>query len=237
MDPEEVEHEEQLTFLSSVLPRPPARVLDAGCGRGGLAARLIARGFSVVGVEHDSEGAAHARGRGVPVAEGDFLTYEDDAFDAVLFSRSLHHMHPLPAAVSHARELLGPEGVIVLDEMALERADARAAEWVDHMLELLDVAGVISTSHDASPLGPVERWKAEDPPLHTGEAMLAELGNVCGSIAVESAPYLYSYVCGRLVGGARGYRVAKKFLDLERALVSQGALAPVGLRVVGRRKA
>lgn len=50
------------------LPRPPARVLDAGCGTGRVAAELARRGLDVVGVDVDAAMLAQARAKSPDVA-------------------------------------------------------------------------------------------------------------------------------------------------------------------------
>src|SRR5207247_9371063 len=93
-----VEH--TLRFLDRVLPTPPARVLEVGCGRGALAARLQARGLEVTALDASPEAVASARALGVQAVAGDFLEFVAEPFDAVLFPRSLHHLASLRRAVA-----------------------------------------------------------------------------------------------------------------------------------------
>jgi SAM-dependent methyltransferase len=51
--------------LSAVLPSEPGIVVDAGCGAGRWAERLVAKGHRVVGIENAPEMARAARGRGL----------------------------------------------------------------------------------------------------------------------------------------------------------------------------
>jgi len=52
----------EATFVASLV-EPPARVLDAGCGTGRVAARLAALGYDVAGVDLDEQMIAVARER------------------------------------------------------------------------------------------------------------------------------------------------------------------------------
>lgn len=76
-----------------------ARVLDVGCAEGHVAAELVARGCSVVGVERDPVAAAAARARGVEVRELDIerTALDVGGFDCVIFADVLEHLRdPLP---------------------------------------------------------------------------------------------------------------------------------------------
>lgn len=74
------------------------RVLDIGCGDGGILRKLAGRAGSVVGIDRDEEAVAVAHhdlrkaGRGqvwVLVAEADHLPFRAEAFDTAIFSWSL----------------------------------------------------------------------------------------------------------------------------------------------------
>ena len=75
-----------MEFLRSVLPPPPARVLDVACGLGRHMSPLAAAGYECVGVELDDEIAAEARGAGLDVRTMDMRDVEQlpGTFDAVL---------------------------------------------------------------------------------------------------------------------------------------------------------
>ena len=47
--------------LAALLPGPPARVIDAGCGPGLYAVDLAALGYDVLGVDVDGAVLSHAR--------------------------------------------------------------------------------------------------------------------------------------------------------------------------------
>lgn len=58
------------SFFVQHLPPPPATVLEVGAGDGRLAARLVARGFSVKAIDVDDEAVAAAVARRVEAAPG-----------------------------------------------------------------------------------------------------------------------------------------------------------------------
>jgi SAM-dependent methyltransferase len=106
--------------VTSRLPEGPARILDAGCGSGGLAlARPRRPGWNVTGIEKDPRQAARARDRCDVVIEGDLaevlprLSAAGERFDAIVFADVLEHLEDPVAALAQARRLASPDGVLV----------------------------------------------------------------------------------------------------------------------------
>jgi SAM-dependent methyltransferase len=104
-----------------------ARVLDLGCGTGGHALVLAARGHEVVGVDRSEEMLAAARAKASSIArpprfeQGDIraLDLQEPPFDATLMmfavlSYQLENADVL-AALRAARSHLRPGGVLVFD--------------------------------------------------------------------------------------------------------------------------
>ena len=81
--------------LSALRDRPPGRGLDVGCGRGDLAATLVARGWAMTGVEPSSSACAAAAARGIDARCGTLGTValEPESYDAVIFRHSLEHVN------------------------------------------------------------------------------------------------------------------------------------------------
>jgi SAM-dependent methyltransferase len=133
--------------LFSLLPPPPARVLDCGCGTGWLSYFMAQRGYQVVGTDVSAGAIELARSHPlfrdsalapVPefvVADSEALTY-DAAFDAVVFFDSLHHSIDESAALRSAYRALKPGGVC----FALEpgRGHGRKSAEVDEAFDVTD---------------------------------------------------------------------------------------------------
>ena len=111
-------------LLGSLLPEPPARVADLGCGTGSIALLLAARGFEVVGMDFSSRmierarSKADAAGSRATFRMGDVTAPEldDSGFD-VVFAR--HVVWALPDPLDALRRwvrLLTPGGRLVLVE-------------------------------------------------------------------------------------------------------------------------
>lgn len=92
------------------------RLLDVGCARGGFLALARAAGWQAEGVELSARHAAHARGRGFPVFEGDFLAAPLPAggFQAITMWDFLEHVNDPAAVLATARRLLAHEGVLLV---------------------------------------------------------------------------------------------------------------------------
>jgi SAM-dependent methyltransferase len=102
--------------FSRALDEPPGRALDVGCGRGDLAAALLARGWRVAGVEPSERAAAIARRRGIEVLGGTLTTaaLDDEGYDVVVFRHSLEHLPDPVGDLGRVREALRPGGRVVI---------------------------------------------------------------------------------------------------------------------------
>lgn len=100
--------------LDLLAPQPNERILDLGCGDGGLTERIAATGTTVLGVDASPEMVQLARGRGVDaqVLDGQQLPFRDE-FDAVFSNAALHWMPDLPAVLRGVRTSLRPGGRFV----------------------------------------------------------------------------------------------------------------------------
>ena len=86
-------------LIMSLLPQPPARLLDLGCGTGWTSAFFARRGYRVVGQDIAPDMINYARQNKTryEAAELEFIVsdYEslafDDPFDCAVFYDSLHH--------------------------------------------------------------------------------------------------------------------------------------------------
>src|SRR5262244_1362423 len=111
-------------FIRGQLPPPPARVTELGCGQaGGHIPALLAAGYDATGVDPEApEGPSYRR-----MAFEDY--WPDGPVDAVIASVSLHHTGDPGAVLDHVREVLGPDGTVVIIEWASEEFDETTARW------------------------------------------------------------------------------------------------------------
>lgn len=228
-----------LEFLGRALPAPTCRVLEVGCGSGDLALQLAARGHQVTAIDTSTEAVAAARKAGVAAQQADILTFDTGTFDAVLFTRSLHHISSLQCAIDRAAALAGPNGLIVLEEFAVEEIDHATARWNYDTQTILQCAGLTPQADDgqSSSCDPIARWREDHhhtPPLNTGRAMIEAVERRCEVCTIERSAYLYRFFCARLESGDRGCRTAEALFAAEQRLITGRLIRPVGLRIVAR---
>jgi SAM-dependent methyltransferase len=107
--------------IVTLLPSPPARVLDLGCGTGWTSECYARAGYRVTGLDISADMVAVAArlrtAPGLSFVVGDFEQVPHSAaFDAVVSYGAVHHAEDLPATLSACRMALKPGGVLVLME-------------------------------------------------------------------------------------------------------------------------
>jgi SAM-dependent methyltransferase len=243
-------------FVRSHVPPPGeggVSVLEVGCGNGALAAHLVADGYEVVALDSSDRAVRDARASGVDARVATWPSFawpltgdapnDVPSFDAILFTRSLHHIRPLGAALDRAGDLLAPGGVILVEDFAFAEVDRVTAAWFFGILSILDAAGVLT--HRPGELatrlleggGAFELWQADHDHEITPAAELREALDARFDIIAEARePYLYRYACPLLTGDERGARVAARIYDRERAAGTDGLARLIGRRFVARHR-
>lgn len=120
--------------LVALLPPPPARVLDLGCGTGWTTLFFARAGYDAVGVDIAPEMVRLAERQraaaGVASASFRVCDYEslafDSEFDAAVFFDALHHAEDERLAVGRAFAALKPGGILLAEEPGEGHS---AAEW------------------------------------------------------------------------------------------------------------
>ena len=239
--PIDVATAETARFVAAVLPQA-ATLIEVGAGDGDLAAALQARGFDVTAVDADAECVARARRRGVRAVAAEWPRFDGAAVHAIAFTRSLHHMHPLGAALAGARRMLRPAGILVLEEFAYEAAGAAALGWFRDIIaelvaaSLLDLgaAGPHLLPHLMATDDPVGAWRDyhEEHGVHAGATLLQAVGASFPESRTTGAPYLYRLLIPRAPATPRAAAVIEDILQREERALADGSFAPIGLRVV-----
>ena len=212
----------------------PCTLLDAGCGEGELAGLLIASGFQVVAVDSDPEAVAVARSRGVDAVCSDFLEFDCPPVEAVLFSRSLHHIEDPRAAVLHARDLLVPEGRLLVEDFDVDCVDLSAAAWLYDVMAF--AAELCGEPFDAI-ADPLAAWRTDHPREHIHPVQVLDdaVRSVFGDAERLSAPYLFRYVADLVGNHPGGEKLVGAVLHWESRLIARNSLPAVGQRWRCRR--
>ena len=103
-------------FVRAELPSAPATVIEIGCGPlGGFVLDLLEVGYEAIGIDPKAPDGPGYR-------SSDFEQYEPAApVDAIVASRSLHHVADLDDVLHRTGNALRPGGVLVVIEGAWER--------------------------------------------------------------------------------------------------------------------
>ncbi len=193
-------------------------MLEVGCGQGELAGALAERGFEVVAIDPEApEGPIFHR-----IALEDFSA--EGAFDAVVASVSLHHIHDLAGALDKIASLLRPAGVLVLEEFAKERlAGATAGLVLRAASRTRSRRGTPSRRCPTTSSEWERRTKDDLEDIHPATAIRAELETRFAERFFEWSPFLYSW------------RLDDAVERLERRLIAEGSIEATGLWYVGER--
>lgn len=232
--------DETVRFITSHV-RPGVRILEVGAGGGEVGKRLRSLGHSVVAIDSDADAVETARQDGNEVMHADFLAFRADRFDAIVFTRSLHHLSPLTAAVEQARALLRSGGTIVIEDFAFDEMNQTTADWLHDELRKLSTDGVLNTRDEGfgaellSESGNLAVWKNHHDgkhQIHTATQITACVERIFQITKRSEAPYLYRYIAPMLPDDSSGFRILQAVLSRENSMIEHGAILAIGWRLV-----
>jgi len=132
-------------FMVSQVPRG-SRVLDVATGTGAVAAELLARGCSLVGIDQSAEMLVVARRRlpGAELHEGraESLPFADRSFDALTFTYLLRYVDDPVATLRELARVVRRGGTIASLEFAVPRGPWRPL-WELYVRVGLPAAGAV----------------------------------------------------------------------------------------------
>lgn len=241
--PIDVPTQATVAFVAAHVPSGAA-VLEVGCGAGHVAVELAGRGYQVTGVDPDEEVVAQAQARGAPVVKGSWPDFKSAVVDAVVFTRSLHHIGALQKAVDSSRDSLRPAGTLLVEDFAFDEADQVVIRWFLEALgsrtgrALLEpVPGAFVTKLLAS-RDPVAEWhRSHDHDLHTVAAMTRAITERFIIREAQSVPYLYRYLVPVLPETAEAAVFLEGIFREEARLGELGEVMLIGRRLVGLPRA
>ncbi len=113
-----------LAALMALVPAPPARLVEFGCGAGWLSLAFAERGYDVLGIDISPDAVAMAEvlkaERGLGSASFRVADYEEveivPAADAVIFHDALHHAESPEVALRAAHRAITDRGFVACIE-------------------------------------------------------------------------------------------------------------------------
>jgi 2-polyprenyl-3-methyl-5-hydroxy-6-metoxy-1,4-benzoquinol methylase len=228
-------------FVKRFLPSESGRILEVGCGAGELAARLFRDGCAVVAIDSDRDSIAAAQGLGVDACIATWPDFNAGQFDAVLFTRSLHHIHPLDESVGHAAKSLADGGHIIVEDFAYDSVDEKTLRWFRSAIRLLEATGLLIVGDEflekiLSKTETLNAWQQNhEHNLHTAAEIGAQLEKIFSRVVRENAPYYFRYIAGAITPSDKRDAILQAFAEQEETLAADGSIVLLGRRFVAMR--
>jgi len=126
-------------------------VLDVGCGTGEFLIKLRRRGVDVHGLEPSRFAAGYATSLGLDVFQGGVAAYRpEQKFDLITLWNVIEHLQDPAGDLARLRDLLAPDGTIVIltPNIGSRQANAFGPDWagleVPKHLQLFDASSLRS---------------------------------------------------------------------------------------------
>jgi SAM-dependent methyltransferase len=228
-------------FIKRFLPPECRRILEVGCGTGELAAHLTQDGYAVIAIDSDRDSVAAARQLGVDARVATWPDFDEGHFDAILFIRSLHHIHPLDESVRHAAASLVNGGLIILEDFAYESTDEKTLRWFSSAIRLIEATGLLIVSDEfqhrvLSKTETLKAWRqSHERELHTAAEINARLEKVSCRVVKESAAYYFRYIASAITAAEKRDAILQAFAEQEVTLAADGSIIGLGRRFVATR--
>jgi ubiquinone/menaquinone biosynthesis C-methylase UbiE len=240
MTPIDVATNHSLSFVEKFVRGKTTRVLEIGCGSGDLALALMNEGIKVRAIDISEEQIDRAKQKGIDAECADVRTYQDQPFDIVLFTRSLHHIEPLDDALAAAKRLMTPDGKLLIEDFLPEIVDEREVEWLRQKRAAIPSSIADENARRHTHISTVAEWREH----HFGEHRIATGADVTlavsrhfSIIAIEPVPYLYRYISDSIKPDATdGAKIVQAVCDEESNVIRQKKLSAIGMRIVARHQ-
>ena len=228
-------------FVKRFIPRGRRRILEIGCGTGELAARFSKDGYSVIAIDSDRDSIAVARRLGVDAHVATWPDFTSGQFDAVLFTRSLHHIHPLAESIKHAADSLARGGFIIVEDFSYESTDEKTLRWFASAVHLLEATGLLTVSDEfldkvLSKTATLKAWRENHQnELNTAAEIAAQLEKTLDRVTTEGAAYYFRYIANAITAKEKRDTILRAFAEHEEILAADGSIVTLGRRFVAAR--
>lgn len=229
--PIDVATQETVRFVSGAVP-PGARILEIGCGAGDVALELGRCGYDVTGIDADPEQVRIAASRGVFAMRREWPEDPGLGADAILFTRSLHHIRDLAGAINLAYRYAA---TLLVEDFDFPAVDRATVDWfVSKYREGLEL-GLVSGEIDefarriADAQDSLTAWQVEhDHDLHTATRIGEAIERWFFITERHDAPYVFRYFVPVLRGDTAAASWLQSVLDEEKSRTL------IGRRIVAR---
>ena len=228
-------------FVKRFLPSEGGRILEVGCGAGELAGHLLKDGYAVVAIDIDCDSIAAAQRLGVDARVATWPDFNGGQFDAVLFTRSLHHIHPLDESVGHAAKSLAEGGCIIVEDFAYDSVDEKTLRWFRSTIRVLEATGLLIVGDEflekiLSKTETLNAWRQDhEHDLHTATEIGAQLEKIFSRVIRENALYYFRYIAGAIAPSDKRDVILQAFTEQEETMAADGSIVPLGRRFVAVR--
>ena len=221
-----------LRFVEELLPKS-AKILEVGCGLGHLAALLTDLGHDILAIDTSESAVQTAKRRRIRAEQTSIEGVEEKNFDSVLFTRSLHHIHPIGSCLDKTKEILRPGGSIIIEDFGYDLMDDSTAIWYQGLRNSL--APIIKQEDWVAPQGEaLKHWMehhSSEHQLHKATDLEQEVGKRFSNVrVVRNLPYLFRYFIGK---DELPRETVDAIFQWEQKLISDGSIKGIGLRIVG----
>jgi 2-polyprenyl-3-methyl-5-hydroxy-6-metoxy-1,4-benzoquinol methylase len=246
LTPVDIATQHTADFVAASVPAG-SRLLEVGCGNGQLAAELNRRGFIVTGIDADNECVAQAGKLGVEAFAAEWPATGPDAhrtFDALAFTRSLHHIDALRESIAAAHCCVQPGGQLLLEDFGHDEIGPEVLRWFIGWLHSPRVAALLVPERSklipallssADALTTWRHYHAHEHRLHTAAAMRDAIDGAFTLRAEMNVPYLYRYLIPVLPVSRDARDVVSDALADEARAAAAGEFVPIGRRIVAVR--
>jgi len=195
-----------------------------------------------VALDSEEQMVSKTREKGVNAFHASWPAFDCEPVDALVFTRSLHHIHDLTAAVSKVRSTLRPAGVLLVEDFAFDEVSSAAIDWLLELLRSSSARVLVKPHPDAfvtellTAKNAMRAWQQNhDHELHSANTMLRTIRHEFSLKEITQVPYMYRYLVPVLPETRAGVAFIDAAFQQEKALAEQGAFAAIGRRIVAHK--
>ena len=108
-------------IVDSIILKPKSKILEIGCGLGGIISYFHDKGYDVKGIDLKEQDINFAKSKGLNVEKNTLENFKkDQKFDLIILMRSLEHIHEPVSFIKLARSKLNEDGVLFISVPSLD---------------------------------------------------------------------------------------------------------------------